>query len=201
MTPDEAAKRVNKLLQMINHDFPTFIKERTAHNAVTMIEQRVQNTGRNHLGNPFKPYSTRPMLTSGTTAKSKAVWNKMAGSKAKRRELDWVTIKRRGKNIRLFELKGGYKQMRRLEGLQTGHKDFWFTTQMWRGFGVKRVLKGKDKMIITIGGKNGESQNKIDRNSDREGVNIIDISDQELKLLAKQIDQQIQKYINKVGLS
>jgi len=201
MTPEEAEKRVQKLLQMINTDFPTFIKERTAHNAVTFIEQRVQNTGKNYLGNSFRPYSTKPILTSGTTAKSKAIWNQLASSKASRRDLDWVTIKRRGKNVHLFELKGGYKQLRQLEGLQTAHKDFWFTTQMWRGFGVKRILKNKGSMVITIGGKDPESQNKIDRNSKREGVNIINISDQELEKLAKQIDQQIQKYINKVGLS
>ena len=201
MTPDEAAKRVNKLLQMINHDFPTFIKERTAHNAVKAIETRVQTTGRNYLGNPFKPYSTKPILTSGTTSKSKTIWNQLASSPKQRKKLDWVTIKRRGKNVHLFELKGGYKEMRKRETLQTGHKDFWFSSMMWRGFGVKGVVKSKGKMVIKIGAKNQETQRKIDGNSRREGVNIIDISDQELKLLAKQIDQQIQKYINKVGLS
>ena len=201
MTPDEAAKRFQRLLQTINRDLPTFIQERTAHNAVTFIEQRVQNTGRNYLGNPFRPYSTKPMLTSGTTEKSKAIWNQLASSKTRRKDLDWVTIKRRGKNIHLFELKGGYKEMRRREGLKTGHKDFWFTSMMWRGFGVKRVVRSKGKMVVTLGGKNVESQKKIDRNSDREGVNIINISDQELKILAKQIDRQMQKYINKVGLS
>ena len=201
MTPEEAEKRVQKLLQMINTDFPTFIKERTAMNAVEYIERRVQTTGKNYLGNSFKPYSTKPILTSGTTAKSKAIWNQLASSKASRRDLDWVTIKRRGKNVHLFELKGGYKEMRRRETLQTGYKDFWFTSMMWRGFGVKRVTKNKNSMIITIGAKNSESQKKIDANSRREGVNIINISDQELEKLAKQIDQQIQKYINKVGLS
>jgi len=201
MTPEEAEKRVQKLLQMINTDFPTFIKERTAMNAVEYIERRVQTTGKNYLGNSFKPYSTKPILTSGTTAKSKAIWNQLASSKTSRRDLDWVTIKRRGKNVHLFELKGGYKEMRRRETLQTGYKDFWFTSMMWRGFGVKRVTKNKNSMIITIGAKNSESQKKIDANSRREGVNIINISDQELEKLAKQIDQQIQKYINKVGLS
>jgi len=201
MTPEEAEKRVQKLLQMINTDFPTFIKERTAMNAVEYIERRVQTTGKNYLGNSFKPYSTKPILTSGTTAKSKAIWNQLASSKTSRRDLDWVTIKRRGKNVHLFELKGGYKEMRRRETLQTGYKDFWFTSMMWRGFGVKRILKNKGSMVITIGAKNSESQKKIDANSKREGVNIINISDQELEKLAKQIDQQLQKYINKVGLS
>ena len=201
MTPEESVKRFQKLLRTINRELPTYIQERTAMNAVLFIERRVQMTGKNYLGNPFKPYSTKPMLTSGTTSKSKAIWNQLASSKKSRKNLDWVTIKRWGKNIRLFELKGGYKEMRRREGLQTGHKDFWFTTQMWRGFGVKGVVRGKGKMVIKIGAKNTETQKKIDGNSAREGVNIINISDQELDKLAKQIDQQMQKYINKVGLS
>ena len=201
MTPDEAAKRFDQLLKMINRDFPTFIQERTAQNAVAAIVDRVQTTGRNHLGNPFKPYSTKPILTSGTTSKSKTIWNQLASSPEARKKLNWVTIKRRGKNVHLFELKGGYKEMRKRETLQTGYKDFEFSTMMWRGFGVKRIEKGKGKMVIKIGAKNQETQRKIDGNSKREGVNIIDISDQELKKLAKQIDQQIQKYINKVGLS
>ena len=201
MTPEESVKRFQKLLRMMNRDLPKFIQERTALNAVTYIERRVQTTGKNYLGNSFKPYSTKPMLTSGTTSKSKAIWNQLASSKESRKNLDWVTIKRRGKNIRLFELKGGYKEMRRREGLQSGYKDFWFSSMMWRGFGVKGVVRGKGNMVIKIGAKNTETQKKIDGNSAREGVNIINISDQELDLLAKQIDQQMQKYINKVGLS
>jgi len=141
------------------------------------------------------------MLTSGTTAKSKSVWNKLASSKTSRRDLDWVTIKRRGKNVHLFELKGGYKQLRQLEGLQTAHKDFSFSQVMWNSYGVKRTVNTNNEVVVTIGGKTQDSQDRINWNSKREGVEIINISDQELKKLAKNLDKQIQKYINKVGLS
>jgi len=201
MTPDEAAKRFRKLLDMINRDLPVYIKETVAHDASAAVARRVQETGKNYLGNSFKPYSTKPMLTSGTTSKSKAIWNQLASSKTSRRELDWVTIKRRGKNIRLFELKGGYKEMRRRETLQTGYKDFSFSQVMWNSYGVKRTVNSKGKVVVTIGGKTQDSQDRIDWNSKREGVEIINISDQELKKLAKNMDKQIQKYINKVGLS
>ena len=201
MTPNEAGRRFQKLLDMINRELPTFIKETTALNASAYVALRVQQTGKNFRGVPFKPYSTKPMLTSGTTSKGKAIWNQLASNPKARKELDWVTIKRRGKNVHLFELKGGYKEMRRREGLKTGYKDFSFSQVMWNSYGVKRTVNSKGEVIVTIGGKTQDSQDRINWNSKREGVEIINISDQELKILAKQIDQQMQKYINKVGLS
>jgi len=201
MTPEEAAKRFQKLLDMINRDLPVYIKETTAHDASAAVALRVQQTGKNYLGNSFKPYSTKPILTSGTTSKGKNVWRAMGSAETRKRGLNWVTIKRQGKNIHLFELKGGYKQLRRLDGLQTAHKDFTYSSIMWNSYGVKRTVNSKGEVVVTIGGKTQDSQDRINWNSKREGVEIINISDQELKKLAKNIDKQIQKYINKVGLS
>jgi len=201
MTPEEAAKRFKRLSEMVARDMPQFITQRVAEDAIALIERRVRMQGLNYLGGSFKPYSRRPMLTSGKTEKSNRIGVQLAGSKAKRRGLQWRTIKHKGKNVRLFVLPGGYAQMRRLEGLPTGHKDFTFTTQMWRGFGIKRTTKAKSEFVVTLGGKNVESQKKINVNSDRENINIINLSDQETKLLAKLVDQELQRYINKVGLS
>jgi hypothetical protein len=201
MTVDEAGDRLERLEQMIKRDLPVFIQQRVAHSAAEMIENRVRTTGRNYQGRPFKPYSRKPTLSSGVTAKSGAVGRALAGSKTKRRQLQWRTVKHKGKNVRLFVVPGGYAQVRKIEGLQTRHKDFWFTTMMWRGFGTKHVQKTPGKVTITLGGKTQESQDKINRNSDREGVNIVNISNQELDLLAKMIDKEIQRYVNRLGLS
>jgi len=202
MTPDEAADRFDRLLELIERDLPEYVHRRLAENAIAQISDRVIKTGRDWRGNAFKPYSTKPILTSGTTAKSKRIARSVnLSSKEARKKLQWRTIKHKGKNIHLFILEGGYKEVRRLEGLQTGHKDFIFTWRMWPGFGVKRFRKSKDSITVTLGGKNEDAQNKIDRNSEREGVNIINISDNELDSLAKMVDKEIQRYINKVGLS
>jgi len=202
MTPEEAAKRFKRLSQMVARDMPQFITRRIAEDAQEYIRRRVTMQGLNYRGEAFKPYSRKPMLTSGTTEKSKLIWTKLASSPEKRKQLQWRTIKHKGKNVRLFILPGGYAQMRSLEaGLQTSHKDFTFTGQMWRGFGVKRISKTKNEFVVTLGGKNVEAQKKIDANSKREGVNIINLSDSETKKLAKTVDKELQRYINKVGLS
>jgi hypothetical protein len=201
MTPEEAAKRFRRLSEMVARDMPEFITRRVAQDAIRKIEERVRDRGLNYLGGSFKPYSRRPMLTSGTTANSKKIWTQLASSPKKRKLLQWRTIKHKGRNVRLFILEGGYAEMRQREGFQTGHKDFTFTTQMWRGFGVKRTSKTNNQFTVTLGGKNVEAQKKINANSKREGVNIINISDSEAKELAKTVDKELQRYINKVGLS
>ena len=201
MSPQEAAKRFARLQKMINKDLPKFIQGRIAQNAVAMISQRVIHQQRNFLGGSFSNYSRKPMLTSGVTEKSKRVGQAMAGSKQKRKALNWVTLRRQGRNIHLFELKGGYAQLRRLEGFSNAKKSFWFTSQMWRGFGVKKTGKTKNEVIVTLGGRTLESQKKIDANSRREGINIINISDNELKKLAKMVDKEIQRYVNKLRLA
>jgi hypothetical protein len=201
MTPDEAASRFGKLKDLINKELPLFIEQRIAHGAIVAIRDRVQFTGTDWRGRKFSPYSTRPILSSGTTEKSKRVGRALASSKKKRRQLEWRTIQHKGRNVRLFIVPGGYKQIRQLEGLQTGHKDFWFSTEMWTGFGVKRVKKGRREIVVTLGGRTAASQRKIDANSAREGVSIIGLSDSELKELGKTVEIELQKYIKKVGLS
>ena len=201
MTPDEAAKKTDQLQKLIKRELPLFIQQRIAQNAISKIVERVVGRQKNFMGGSFSAYSTRPILTTGVTERGSRVRRAVAGSKSARRDLDWVTIKSGGKNVTLFELPGGYAQIRRLSGFGNRNKSFEFTGQMWRGFGVKRVRKTSKEIIITLGGKNLEAQKKIDANSQREGISIINISDKELKELAVMVDKELQRYVNKVGLA
>ena len=201
MTPEEAAQRFKRLSQMVARDMPEFITRRIAEDARWLIRKRVTTQGLNYRGGRFKPYSRKPMLTSGKTEKSNTIGRVLASSPKKRKLLQWKTIKHKGQNVRLFVLPGGYAQMRKMEGMQTGFKDFDFTRKMWDGFGVKRTLKTNNQFVVTLGGITAEAQKKINVNSRREGVNIVNLSDSETKALAKTVDQELQRYINKVGLS
>ena len=92
-----------------------------AASGATMIKERVVNTGINAEGTPFSPYSTKPMLANCSSKyMSAAVCNQLAGSKEKRKELKWVTVK----NAKLFEIDGGYKEFRELHGRRTDIVDF-----------------------------------------------------------------------------
>lgn len=201
MNIDQATKEIDKLKTKLRTELAKDIVNIISQDIVSMIENRVRDKGKDANGASFGPYSRKPMLTSGTTLKSRRVWRAMAGTKKKRNSLNWVTIKKGGKNIHLFELKGGYAQLRKLEGFTNKSKSFEFTGEMWRKFGVVRVSATSRGVTVTIGGKTTASQDKIDWNSEREGRSIIDISKQELKYLEDKVDKFIQGYIVNVNLN
>jgi hypothetical protein len=66
---------------------------------------------------------------------------------------------------------------REKKGYHNLHMSFEFTREMWLGFGVKQA--GRD--YVTLGGKTGDSQEKINWNSDRLGYSIIKPSEKELE--------------------
>lgn len=200
MTPDEIIRHFSEFEGQLKRGLTRELQRIIMHDTVAQIHTRVTEKQIDADGRKFSAYSKKPILSSGTTAKSKRVGNQLAGSKKKRSELDWVTIKRKGLNIHLFVVPGGYKQIRDIEGFSNQNKSFEFTTQMWRGFGVKRTEGGWDRFTVVCGGKNEESQDKIDWNSEREGKPIIDMSKTEQKYLVLQIEKEIDKYLKRAKL-
>jgi len=201
MNIQETIKQIDKLKQKVKTDLVAQLSQIIVQDIVSVIQKRVRDNGKDSTGASFGKYSTTTMLTSGTTLKSRRVWRAVAASKKKRKNLNWVTIKKGGKNIRLFELKGGYAELRRLEGFSNAVKSFEFTGEMWRKFGIVRTTVTGNGIIFTLGGRTDASQNKIDRNSEREGRSIIDISQSELTFLQTQIDKILQGYVVNVKLN
>jgi len=200
MTLDETVRRLTEFRKKLKGNLVKDLGRIVGVDTVSQIEQRVRDNQKNWKGQGFSRYSTKPMLTSGETVKSRRVWRAVAGSKSKRKQLDWVTIKKGGKNIHLFELKGGYAEMRRLEGFSNTRKSFEFTGEMWRKFGVTKTVVGDGVIRFTLGGKTSAAQDKIDWNSEREGMNIIAPSKEEEKDLQEKINRLIPGYLAQVGL-
>jgi len=197
---EETIRRLKEFRKKFSTDFVRDLGKVVGVDMVSEIEMRVRDRQRKADNQLFSRYSTSPMLTSGTTVKSRRVWQKMASSKTKRRALDWVTIKKGGKNIHLFELKGGYAQLRKLEGFSNARKSFEFTGEMWRKFGVTNTTIGGGVITFTLGGKTTAAQDKIDWNSEREGVVITEPGKIEIQNLQNQTDRLIPGYLAKVGL-
>jgi hypothetical protein len=100
---------------------------------------------------------------------------------------------------------GGFKPyaaktvaIRKAKGMQTGHKDFTFTGEMWRKFGKKSFSTTGTKMATTIGGKNSDAEMKINDNSERENINIIAPSDEELQFIENELAKDIEEYIKRI---
>lgn len=163
---------------------------------VSQISNRVIDTQTNAKGSKFPRYSDKPVLSSGTTERGKHVWNKLASSKTKRKQLEWVTVN----GHKLFVVPGGYAEIRRLSGELNTNKNFFWTGEMWKKFGITKKQRTKTGFRIRLAGLNAEAQKKMDENSRREGINILDLTQQEEKELAQYIDTWIDGEIRKAGL-
>jgi hypothetical protein len=191
MTVEEFNKRLTKLEKDIIGKLPgQFIQAKAGFDISAMVSDRVIQKSMSGDNTHFSAYSTRPMLTSGTTAKSQNVWR---GKKDKK----WVTIKKGAKNIHLFVLEGGYAEMRRLEGFSNRFKNFWFTTEMWRKFGLKRTTKNRNGFRLVFGGLTPEAQKKIDANTQREGKNILEMTKREVNSINANVSLWIDNMLRK----
>jgi hypothetical protein len=173
----EYNKRLNGVVKDLQTGAHGEVMVRMAAEALTLIKQRVQETGVNAKGQKYKPYSTKPMLANCSTMILSAC-SKIAGSKEKRKNLDWKTIK----GHKLFEIPGGYKQYRELMGRQTDHVDFSVTNDMWNDINVISKNSDHQKGIAIIGAKQEIEKKKLEGNTKRRG-DILDLSAKEIEEL------------------
>lgn len=188
MKADEATRRIEFIVDKTVTDWGNVMLQ-VAQSANAMIKDRVTKTGQNAEGEQFDPYSTTPMLTN-CSQMTAAACNKKTGSKAKRKELKWVTLKRGGKSVRLFELAGGYKEFRELHGRQTGFVDFAFSGKMWANI---NVVSGDDEHKVgraRISTLSEEEMKKLAGNTERKGE-ILNLSQDETYTLARYIEKRL----------
>lgn len=204
MTVDEFIVNLGKFeKRMIPSVYEAFIAPKIGFDIASTVRERVINKQISGDETNFGAYSTRPMLTSGTTIKSKNIWRQKAASKTARRNLKWVTLKKAGKNIHLFELPGGYAELRRLEGFSNRNKSFWFRggyQSMWSNFKLINKNKTENNARFVFGGRTPEAQDLINYNSAREGKSIIAITERERKELIKHIDGLVENELKKAGI-
>ena len=188
MKADEATRRIEFIVDKTVSDWSNVMLE-VAQSANTMMKKRIIERGETAEGNKFDPYSTTPMLTN-CSQMTQAACNKKTGSKEKRKELKWVTLKRGGKNIRLFELAGGYKEFRELHGRQTGFVDFAFSGRMWADVQVVSSADEHKAGSARISTLSEEQMKKLMGNTERKGE-ILNLSQEETYSLARLIEKRL----------
>lgn len=179
----EKIERLKRLREYLTNELPIFAEQVLATDLIAVVTNRVVQKGENYLGVPFSPYSTN-------TVAAWRFWGKSRNQKAERK-------------IRaLARAKGAlsYTEFRGLNNLNTNVKNFEFTGEMWRKFGIVRVNVTGERFKISIGGTTSVAQKKIDENSSREGVSIIEASEAEKTLVETTtkdwIDRQAERILN-----
>lgn len=169
-----------------------------AEDAKALVKKRVIETGVNHEGRRFASpnnsngYSRKPMLTNGSGFFVQSGNNKKAGTKEKRKELKWVTIKKGGRTIRLYELERGYEEFRELQGRQVEHVDFSYTNRMWSSVDI--ISKSNNEVVI--GAKSTENRKKMEGNVVRFGT-ILALNKEEFGFIKSKVVDQYQTIMNR----
>lgn len=188
MTADEAIRRINIVVDNTITQWGKMMLE-VAESANTNLKDRIINTGYNAEGRQYDPYSTTPMLAN-CKSMTQSACSKVAGSKTKRKDLKWVTLQRGGKNVRLFELAGGYKEFRELHGRQTGFVDFAFSGRMWADVQIVSSDGEHANGIARISTLSDEQMKKLEGHTKRKGV-LLDLNQAEIDKLAKIVSERL----------
>lgn len=162
MSLEEQIRKIQELSDFIKNELPIFAEQVLAVELATVVTNRVVQQGKNYLGSSFKPYS------KNQTAAFR-FWGKSRTQAAERK----VRAISRAKGAL------SYSDFRELNNLRTGKKNFEFTGEMWRKFNIVKSVKTSNGFRISIGGTTPAAQEKIDANSDREGVSIVEASEKE----------------------
>jgi hypothetical protein len=177
------------------------IMVKLANDALALVKQRVQETGKGVNGESFRPYSTKPILIGRKSFVQQEVADNQLGSKEKRAKLDWVTHD----GHKLAVLPGGYKKIRDLQGRQTGFVDFTFTGRMLGNAkmqGDVKLVSDRSELnsgIARIAPTQELEKKKLAGNTERRGE-ILGLSKKEEEQLAGYYEIWVSNLLRRRGL-
>lgn len=178
MTINDLSNRLTRGLQRLDSELEAQVSKAGA-DMVALITNRVVQTGENSDGGKFSDYSTTEVPAFFFFNKSRnASGEAQVRKKAKAKE-----------SI-------SYKEFRGLNNLNTSPKNFEFTGEMWRGFGVAKIQKTPTGARLTIGGRNQASEQKIGWNSEQEKRSIIQPSAQEIQIVKTNLQTWVNTLFN-----
>jgi hypothetical protein len=178
MTISEFSQRIDRIVGQLDSEI-----ERQASIAgadlVALIAQRVVQSGKDADGALFSPYSEAqvPAFFYLNRSRSGSADQKVR-AKAKKKEPI------------------SYREFRQINNLNAAPKNFEFTGDMWRNFGVLKVQRTASGATVTIGGRKADAEDKITWNSEREGRSIIKPSPQELAIVTANLKRWAQNIVN-----
>jgi hypothetical protein len=138
------------------------------------IADRVINRGERGEGGKFSPYSTKEVPAFWYMGRSLNAQGE-AKVKAKAKAKEGMS----------------YKEFREANNRPTAFKNFSFSQEMWRGFGVKKVEATGGDYTLVIGGQTKESEEKIAWMSGQEKVSIIAPSEEEKRRLIQTLTNKV----------
>jgi hypothetical protein len=213
-------RKLEQLQQELLKEGPNIVQT-VAVNALALSKLRIQKTGVKG-----KQYSTKEMLATASQFNRKQGFkpteiefteigrigqrNQVAGGfrqpgtgrvdrKGAERKKRWLWIKFKGakKAVPVMVLPGGYKQLRQLNGLQTGYVDLTFSGRMFQNIKLLAPINKRTKFTAFIGATDKENRDKVRGLSIRFGQ-FLDPEKSELAILSDIQNNKIREIIKRV---
>ena len=146
--------------------------------ALALVQNRVQETGKDSKGGKLGDYSTRKLPAFFFVGKGK-----------KTTDAKLMKLGREGKRI-------SYKEFRELDGKQAKFVDVTFTGQNWRQQGLVKQQISKDRAAIVIGPTTKRAE-EVSENLDKKYGNWLALSEEELQEIADNMAEAVEEVINK----
>ncbi len=147
------------------------LAQEIAVNALALSVNRIQTEGVEG-----KQYSIKPMLATVSMFNKKSAFKptvkeQKEGEKKKPKKKRWVWIKfpKAKKAVPVMILPGGYKELRKLNGLQTAHVDLTFSGRMLQNTKLLKFKERGAQFIYFIGASDKEEKVKLAGNNKKYG--------------------------------
>lgn len=181
MTIREQIERLDELIDFVENELPNYAHRVAANDLAALIAKRVIETGTNYKGAKFSAYSTNKVPAYKFWGKSR---NQTAEKKVRK----------------ISRARGAlsYSEFRGLNNLLTTNKNFEFFGEMWKKFGVVSYTNNGGNFRVTLGGQTTTAQKKIDENSNREGVSVIEASQREINIIAATTQAWLERQADRI---
>lgn len=172
MSIDEIIKRLERIERALAN--PEQLAQQPALDLAQAVADRVIEEGRSAEGDKFSAYSDVDLPAF-------FYFNRSANQAGEGR------VRQAAKERKSIS----YRDFRNYNNRPTDKKNFSFTQDMWRNFGVRSIVGAGGNLSIVLGAKSESARKKIAWNSQREGVSIIKPSAAEVERFAKSFAQKI----------
>ena len=178
MTLSDLQRRIDRALTRLDGEIEAQAAK-AGGDLVALVAQRVVQTGKSADGAQFSPYSTTEVPAFFYFNRSRS-----AGAEAK--------VRAKAKKKEPIS----YREFRQINNLNPAPKNFEFTGDMWRNFGVLRVQRTPAGATVTIGGRKPDAEDKVTWNSEREGKSIIKPSPREIEIVTANLTRWAQNIVS-----
>lgn len=144
------------------------------------------------------------VVDKGTDAKGQKLVHAKSGKEYSEAELPVSVFVDNGMisaaKARSLPIRVSYVDVKKAIGRYRGKRDMMNTGAMWKNTGLTGKEVSRGGFVATVAGQTPETQMKLDNNSLKSDVDLLELSPEEEEILAGDLDAELQQYLDRIGL-